>query len=131
MGNPQDRRVIFVVDDEHIIASTLTMILKSNGFDATSFTDSLEALRAAHFGAPDLLISDVAMPFISGFKLAAKIKAFCPDCRVLLFSGEAALIDHVNDSEMQEWFAILPKPVHPAVLLERIKGLLDSTSVAA
>ena len=131
MGNPQDRRVIFVVDDEHVIASTLTMILKSNGFDATSFTDSLEALRAAHFGAPDLLISDVTMPFLSGFKLAAKIKAFCPDCRVLLFSGEATLIDHVIDSEMQDWFAILPKPVHPAVLLERIKGLLDSTSVAA
>ena len=94
-------------------------------------TDSLEALRAAHFGAPDLLISDVTMPFLSGFKLAAKIKAFCPDCRVLLFSGEAALIDHVNDSEMQEWFAILPKPVHPAVLLETIQGLLDSPSVAA
>ena len=71
------------------------------------------------------------MPFLPGFKLAAKIKAFCPDCRVLLFSGEATLIDHVNDSEMQEWFAILPKPVHPAVLLETIRGLLDAPSVAA
>lgn len=132
MGNPQDRRVVFVVDDEDIIASTLTMILKSNGFDATSFTDSLEALRAAHFGAPDLLVSDEMMPFLSGFKLAAKIKAFCPDCRVLLFSADATLTDHLmNDSEMQEGFAILPKPVHPAVLLETIKGLLDSPSVAA
>ncbi len=42
------RPVVFVVDDEPIIASTLAMILNSNSFNAMSFTDPLEAFRAAH-----------------------------------------------------------------------------------
>ena len=130
-----DRRVnplVFVVDDEPIIASTMAMILKSNGLETTSFNDPLEALRAAHFRTPDLLVSDVTMPFLSGVELAAKIKAFCPDCKVLLFSGQANVFDHfMYDSPRQERFEILQKPVHPAVLLQRIEALLDSPSVVA
>jgi CheY-like chemotaxis protein len=38
---------VFVVDDEHTIASTLAAILKMNGYSATSFTSPLEALAAA------------------------------------------------------------------------------------
>jgi FixJ family two-component response regulator len=45
MHNRHEGSVVFVVDDEPIIASTQAMILKWNGFDATSFTDPLEALR--------------------------------------------------------------------------------------
>jgi len=124
--------VVFVVDDEPLIALTLAMVLQSSGFDATSFTDPLEAFRAAHFEAPDLLLSDVMMPFLSGIDLAAKVKAFCPDCKVLLLSGEAALADQLMDnSPPQERFEILQKPVRPAALVQRIEGLLDLPSSAA
>jgi len=123
--------VVFVVDDEPLIALTLAMVLQSSGFDATSFTDPFEALRAAHFGAPDLILSDVMMPFLSGIDLAAKVKAFRPDCKVLLLSGEAALVDHLmDDSPLQERFEILQKPVRPAALVQRIEGLLDLPSNA-
>lgn len=123
---------VFVVDDEPLIALTLAMVLQSNGFDATSFTDPLEALRAAHFGAPDLILSDVMMPFLSGIDLAAKVKAFCPDCKVLLLSGEAVLAGHLmGDSPQHERFEILQKPVHPVALVQRIAALLESPSSAA
>jgi DNA-binding NtrC family response regulator len=130
MSNRHEGMIVFVVDDEHIIASTLAMILNSNGFDARSFTDPLKALRAAHFGTPDVLVSDVAMPFLSGVELAAKIKAFCPDCKVLLFSGEVGHLNLlVHDSAGDRGFEILQKPVHPVALLQRIQELLDSPSV--
>jgi hypothetical protein len=45
---------IFVVDDEHVIASTLAAILQMNGFSAKFFTCPLEALTAARLKAPDL-----------------------------------------------------------------------------
>jgi CheY-like chemotaxis protein len=48
---------VFVVDDEHVIASTLVLILQMHGFSATFFTCPLEALTAARLKAPDLLIS--------------------------------------------------------------------------
>jgi DNA-binding NtrC family response regulator len=132
MSNRHEGSVVFVVDDEHIIASTLALILNSNGFDATSFTDPIEAFRVAHFGAPDVLVSDVAMPFLSGIELAAKIKAFCPDCKVLLFSGQAGVFNQrMNDSAQHEKFEILQKPVHPTALIKRIQELLDSPAATA
>ena len=129
MNNGHERCVVLVVDDEAVIASTLAMILTSEGYDARSFSDPLEALRAAHFAAPDLLVSDIAMPFLSGFELAAKINSFWPDCKVLLFSGQAAVADRLKAcSPQQGRFEILQKPVHPAVLLQRIEELLDLAS---
>jgi CheY-like chemotaxis protein len=50
---------VFVVDDERVIASTLTAILTVNGYDARCFVNPLEALEAARTAGPDLLISDV------------------------------------------------------------------------
>ena len=67
------RWVVFVVDDEPMIAMTLRLILMAHGFDARSFTDPLDALSAAHSMPPDLLISDVAMPHINGYELAIQM----------------------------------------------------------
>ena len=69
---------VFVVDDEHVIASTLAAILKLHGYSAAFFTSPLEALAAARSKAPDLLISDVAMPGISGIDLAIQMKISVP-----------------------------------------------------
>jgi DNA-binding NarL/FixJ family response regulator len=49
---------------------------------------------------PDLLISDVAMPQLSGFDLALQVKAHVFDCKILLFSGHAAtahLLDQAQE----------------------------------
>src|ERR1017187_5998578 len=81
---------VFVVDDEFIIASTLELILRQKGFDATSFSSPVDVLEAARSGAPDLLISDVVMPQFSGIELAIRLQKQCPHCKVLLFSGQAA-----------------------------------------
>ena len=84
---------VFVVDDEDVIASTLAMILRlKGGFNARSFTKPLDALEAARLEAPDLLISDVVMPLLSGIELAIQVREHCPDCKVLLFSGQAATV---------------------------------------
>ncbi|RXH53938.1 response regulator [Granulicella sibirica] len=84
---------VFVVDDETVIATTLTAILKQTGFDAVGFTNPLKALAAADDKSPDLLISDVVMPQLSGIDLAIQLKEKAPACKVLLFSGQASTAD--------------------------------------
>jgi CheY-like chemotaxis protein len=79
---------IFVVDDEPVIASTLAAILTLHGYSATSFTSPQEALNAARWMAPDLLISDVAMPGISGIDLAIQMKAQYPECKNFSFQDK-------------------------------------------
>lgn len=118
---------VFVVDDEDVIASSLAMILRfQGGFHARSFTNPMEALRAARLDQPDLLISDVVMPELSGIDLAIQLRASCPDCKVLLFSGQAATAQLLKSAgEIGYTFEILMKPVHPAVLLAKIQDVTD------
>ncbi len=120
---------VFVVDDEDVIASSLAMILRfQGGFHARSFTDPLEALRAVRLDAPDLLISDVVMPELSGIDLAIQLRECCPECRVLLFSGQAATAQLLESAgKMGYTFEILMKPVHPADLLAKIQDVTEET----
>lgn len=116
---------VFVVDDEDVIATSLTMILRlQGGFRARAFNEPYKALEAARLEAPDLLISDVVMPEISGIDLAIQIRECCPNCKVLLFSGQAATV-HLLEAARGNGhdFELLLKPVHPADLLIKIRNL--------
>jgi CheY-like chemotaxis protein len=122
---------VFVVDDEQVIASTLAAILIMHGYSATFFTSALAALAAARSEAPDLLISDVAMPGLSGIDLAIQMKAQYPECKILLFSGQAATLDLLEDARNQgHSFQLLEKPVHPSVMLSSIGALAMESSFA-
>ena len=128
MSQPQKQPRVFVVDDEDVIASTLAMILRlQGGFDARSFTNPLDALDAARLDSPDLLISDVVMPQLSGIELAIQVREHCPDCKVLLFSGQATTADMLETARANGYdFELLLKPVHPSDLLAKIRGLTEA-----
>jgi len=129
MSQAHRKPYVFVVDDEELIASTLRMILRHAGFRARSFIEPLEALKAVRLEAPDLLISDVAMPLLSGIDLAIQVRELCPDCKVLLFSGQAST-SHLLEAARANGhdFEVLLKPVHPTDLLTRIQSLTEPTS---
>jgi CheY-like chemotaxis protein len=115
---------VYVVDDEHVIASTLAAILRMHGFDCRSFVNPLEALEVARSEPPDLLISDVMMPEMTGIELATKLKEFCKDCKVLLFSGQAQTEDLLQKARSDGYdFNLLTKPVHPKDLLAHINSM--------
>jgi DNA-binding NtrC family response regulator len=116
--------VVFVVDDEVVISKSLAMILESQGYLARSFTDPLEVLKHLATEIPDLLISDVVMPQLSGIDLAIQVKARVSDCKILLFSGQATTA-HLFDRgrEQSHNFTLLAKPVHPEDLLREIERL--------
>ena len=127
MSNKVKLARIFVVDDEFVIATTLATILERSGFDAISFTDPLKALKAAAVQAPDLLISDVVMPELSGIDLAIRLKQNHPDCKVLLFSGQAAtanLLDVARSNGHD--FEVLSKPIHPTEFLKKIRDVTET-----
>jgi CheY-like chemotaxis protein len=120
---------IFVVDDEYVIAMTLATILERSGFDAVSFTDPLKALTAAQRNAPDLLISDVVMPELSGVDLAIQIRQIDPQCRILLFSGQAATANLLDEArERGHDFELLTKPIHPTDFIQKVKLVTEQVA---
>lgn len=117
--------VVFVVDDEVVIAKTLAIILRNEGFEATAFHSPEHVLERARESAPDLLISDVAMPGMTGIELAIQVKSQHPQCKVLLLSGQSATSDWLGDArEKGHDFECLAKPIHPMELVAKIRHRL-------
>lgn len=122
-----DRRdlTIFVVDDEELITISLTEILRREGFAVTPFTDPVKALAHMKTAAPDVLISDVMMPELSGIALAIQTRQSIPGCKILLIS--AAAEDLLRDAgEEGIGFRLLAKPLHPSELLLEIEALTEN-----
>src|ERR1700687_5400150 len=113
---------IFIVDDERIIAETLALILRKSGYSARFFLNPLEALQMSLSEAPDLLISDVKMPQLSGIDLAIRMREQCPMCKILLISAQAGTADLLEGARKQGHnFHLVPKPIHPSNLLSLIR----------
>ena len=124
---PQEREsVVLVVDDERVIADTLSLILSKSGYNVLTAYDGKTALEIARSVPPALLITDVVMPGMTGIELAIMLVEVIPDCKVLLFSGQAATVDLLAAArDIGHEFAILTKPVHPTDMLRRVKERLD------
>jgi CheY-like chemotaxis protein len=117
--------VVLVVDDERVIADTLSIILSKSGFSTMTAYDGARALELAQDRTPDLLISDVMMPGMTGIDLAIKVTQTIPGCKVLLFSGQAATVDLLEQARHAGHnFTTLTKPVHPTDMLKRISECL-------
>lgn len=120
---------ILVVDDEHSIADSTAEILASSGFDVRCCYSGDEALAIAREFVPNVLLSDVLMPGLNGFDLALQLKKLYPDCKLLLFSGQAATAimaqNFIEKFSVQGYrFELLPKPLHPTVLLAKVEESL-------
>lgn len=128
MSEPQNYHRVFVVDDELIIAATLATILQKNGYNAISYTDPVKALEAARESPPELLITDVMMPRLSGVDLAIAVREFCSECKILLFSGQSATAGLLQEALDKGYsFDLITKPIHPTDLLKRIRMVTEET----
>lgn len=114
---------VLVVDDERVIADTLAIILNQHGYEASAVYTGTAAVDKAREVTPDLIISDVIMPDMNGIEAAIQIRKFLPDCKILLFSGQAATADLLKTARAQgHEFEILAKPVHPQDLLAKLRS---------
>lgn len=115
------KKRVLVVDDEHVIADTLVLILRGCGFETEAAYSGEEAVESAAALKPDVLISDVIMKGINGVEAAIRISDSLPKCRVLLFSGNAGTADLLDKAFAEgHRFEMLNKPVHPRDLLDRL-----------
>ena len=120
---------ILITDDELPIVESLSEILEAAGYEVATATSGQEAIGKVSDFCPQLLLSDVLMPNMNGFELALQIKKLCPECKLLLFSGQAATAKLAQNfiqtfNERGYRFELLPKPLHPDALLKRLEESL-------
>jgi CheY-like chemotaxis protein len=114
---------VLVVDDEQLIANTITIILNSAGFEAQNAFTAQGALELLDVFRPEILLTDVAMPGMDGIELAIAILSKLPDCKIFLFSGQATTAELLDKAISQgHVFEILAKPIHPEHLMAKLRG---------
>ena len=123
MPDTKARPKVLVVDDERVIADTLAMILNQSGFETRAVYSGEKAVEVASDFKPDMLICDVIMTGMNGIDAALSIRELLPRVKILLFSGQAATADLLENARAQGYeFEILAKPVHPQDLLNRLRA---------
>ncbi len=117
---------ILVVDDEPFILQMVTSRLTASGYETVTGADGQEALIKARSEKPDLIILDVMMPKMDGYKVCATLKqdTRSQNIPVILFTakaGEEAQQIGIQDCGAD---AFIPKPFDAKMLLEKIAELL-------
>lgn len=122
-SNTTSKPKVLVADDEQLIANTLAIILNQAGFEARAVFSGEKAVESLESFQPDMLISDVIMTGMTGIEAAIIARNRMPNCKILLFSGQAATADLLEKVRAQgHEFEILAKPVHPTDLLAKLRG---------
>lgn len=79
---------ILVVDDEPLIRQTSALILAEQGYEVRTAGDGFEALVELRQALPDLIISDLSMPNMSGFEFLSVLRRRFPQIPVIAISGQ-------------------------------------------
>lgn len=114
-------RRVLVVDDEKVIADSLTAILCASGYAAKAVYSASGAMIAAGNLIPHMLISDVLMPDVNGIELADYFAEHHPDCAIMLMSGDSTTSDMVSRAALQaQPHFMRNKVMNPAQILEML-----------
>lgn len=119
------RETVLVVEDEEAVRRLVHTALEQNGYRVLIAADGVEALKliSSHTGPLDLLITDLAMPGMSGTELARKVTERLPGMEVLYISGYA---EELRQSGEIEEARFLQKPFTPQALARKVREILDA-----
>jgi len=115
---------VFVVDDDPVVCRLARYILQLAGHEVVALNDAQEALQALEQSVPDVLVTDLMMPEMSGLELLRRIRA---DARwsalpVVVLTARGGANDR-RQAEEAGTTHFLTKPFSSAQLIDQIKQL--------
>ncbi len=119
---------ILIADDDRSMRVALHNVLASDGYEIESVSDGVEAVKRCEQSMPDLILLDALMPNLNGFDACKKIRMLkggkhVPILIVTALDDESS-IEQAFDSGATDF---IPKPVHFAVMRQRISRLLKAS----
>jgi len=120
---------ILIADDEPHVLRVLKLSLEKEGYAVETCANGKEALTRLEQEHPDILITDIQMPLMTGEELCRHIKQHMPARKFLIF-----VLTSRTEIEHREWsrdinnLLFLEKPVSIRNLLEKIEGYFAGTT---
>jgi DNA-binding NtrC family response regulator len=119
------RPKVMVIDDERAILDTVEILLRGEGFDAVPVQSGREALDRWHDIGPDVVLTDIRMPGLSGLEVLEAVRQRDPEVPVILMTAQASLqsaVKAVNEGA----FYYLQKPFSNAELVALCRRAAES-----
>lgn len=132
MDAPRTGTVVLVAEDDPHALSGYVEFLSTAGFDASGSGDGREALATALATVPDIVVTDIAMPGLDGFGLAAALHADKLTKHVPIVGMTARWTSEtLNEAQRAGFSAMLLKPCQPAHLVAEIERVLRHARLMA
>ena len=121
----KDIKRILIVDDEEGIVKMVKMYLEHHHYEVITANDGQEGLDKAKVDKPDLIVLDLMLPRMNGYKVCGLLKKDTRYAKIpiILFSAKSQEKDIKLGREVGA-DAYLTKPFEPDVLLAKIKELI-------
>ncbi len=129
LARPQEHLTVLVVDDEDGVRKLASRILRTQGYTVLDAASGIEALRVARawHGEIHLLVTDILMPEMNGWELAAQLEQERPGLQTLYVSGYSeGTVAH--DAIVNKEIHFLQKPFAPGALAQRVRQLIESAT---
>jgi len=126
MDRSSQQRTVLVVDDHAPLRTLCRLNLEPAGFRVLEAADGDEALAVVAADRPDVILLDIMMPRMSGWKVAAALVGDEATDRIpiIFITARTGLSDRIRAFELGA-SAYVTKPFDPAVLGETIGKVLD------
>ena len=127
MPNANGKRVL-IVDDNRSIRTMVADYLKNNGYDVVEAIDGIQGLDKGLSSAPNVIILDVVMPGIDGFKLCQLLREKGVSAPIIMLTEKATIEDKVTgfsfgaDDYLAKPFSLLELELRIQALLRRASG---------
>jgi len=117
---------ILVVDDEPDVVSLLSLLLKAQGYEIITAIDGQVALEKARGEKPDLILLDIMLPKLDGYKVARMLKFDEKYKNIPIIMLTAKIQEKDKDIGLQMGADdYLTKPFDTATLVEKVKAILN------
>lgn len=115
-------RVVVLDDDPDVAAYTRTVLEKRAGCEVIALTDASEAAAVIARFDPDVVITDIEMPGITGLELVATLRAQRTDAQIVVMTAHGS-VEYAVTALREQADEFLSKPVAAARLVELVETL--------
>jgi len=129
IDNQTDKKTVLVVEDSPTTRKVIKMTLQSGGFRVIEAVDGVEALSKLNDDRPDMVLLDIMLPKIDGYKILSILKknSETKEIPVVMLTSKNRILDKVK-GHLSAASAYLTKPFKPAELISVVNGILDKAA---
>ena len=120
------KKRILIVDDDKLVADTLSLVFRANGFATEARYSAADGLTCALEYDPELMVLDITMPERNGLQLADDMQQQMPDTPILMLTAYASNVSKANEhaTQRKKPVSVLSKPCRPEELLREALALM-------